>query len=100
MTELRWLPGPLIEKWGWQARGACRQVDTTMFFHPESERGSQAAARIAAAKAICARCPVRPECAAHALASREPYGVWGGLSEVEREQMLAIDAYHHPTPVA
>ena len=24
-------------------------------------------------------------CAAHALSVREPYGVWGGLSEDERE---------------
>ena len=28
------------------------------------------------------------ECAAHALAVREPYGVWGGLTEDEREAML------------
>ncbi|HEX2419554.1 MAG TPA: WhiB family transcriptional regulator, partial [Micromonosporaceae bacterium] len=31
----------------------------------------------------------RAECAAHALAVREPYGVWGGFSETEREQLLA-----------
>ncbi|MFQ6199948.1 WhiB family transcriptional regulator, partial [Streptomyces sp. NPDC000405] len=30
------------------------------------------------AKEVCMRCPVRAECAAHALAVREPYGVWGG----------------------
>ena len=34
------------------------------------------------------RCPVRAECAAHALAVREPYGVWGGLTEDEREELL------------
>lgn len=34
------------------------------------------------------RCPVRTECAAHALAVREPYGVWGGLTEDEREEMM------------
>jgi len=28
---------------------------------------------------------VRTECASHALAVREPYGVWGGLSEEDRE---------------
>ena len=27
-------------------------------------------------------------CAAAALAAREPYGVWGGLSESEREDIL------------
>ena len=38
-----------------------------------------------AAKSVCARCPVVAQCAAHALTVREPYGVWGGLSEDERE---------------
>jgi WhiB family transcriptional regulator, redox-sensing transcriptional regulator len=33
---------------------------------------------IIAAKAICARCPVRVECLRGALARREPWGVWGG----------------------
>ncbi len=42
-------------------------------------------ARDLAAKAVCARCPVIAECAAHALQVREPYGVWGGLTEDERE---------------
>jgi hypothetical protein len=32
---------------------------------------------------------VRPECAAHALAAREPYGVWGGFTEAERLRLLA-----------
>ena len=27
-------------------------------------------------------------CRAHALAAREPYGVWGGLSEHDREAIL------------
>jgi WhiB family redox-sensing transcriptional regulator len=31
---------------------------------------------------------VRAECAAHALAVREPYGVWGGLTEDEREELM------------
>jgi WhiB family redox-sensing transcriptional regulator len=33
--------------------------------------------------------PVIALCRAHALASREPYGVWGGLSEHDREDILA-----------
>ena len=38
----------------------------------------------AQAKAICARCRVRPECLRFALATREAHGVWGGTSEEER----------------
>lgn len=33
---------------------------------------------IAAAKRICALCPVMEECLSGALARREPWGVWGG----------------------
>jgi WhiB family redox-sensing transcriptional regulator len=41
-----------------------------------------------AAKALCARCPVIEQCREHALRVQEPYGVWGGLSEAERHQMI------------
>ena len=34
--------------------------------------------RIAEAKAMCWRCPVRRGCLAGALERREPWGVWGG----------------------
>jgi WhiB family redox-sensing transcriptional regulator len=89
MTDLRHLPGPRPDLWEWQLDAACRELDTEMFFHPENERGPRRAAREAAAKAVCARCPVMAECAAHALRAREPYGIWGGLSESERDDVLA-----------
>ena len=84
------LPGPISDLWEWQVRGACRGGDTTDFFHPEGERGASRAARIGRAKALCASCPVLAECRAHALAVREPYGTWGGLSETERARLLGI----------
>jgi WhiB family redox-sensing transcriptional regulator len=43
-----------------------------------------------AAKGVCRACPVRAECAAHALAAREPYGVWGGFTEAERLRLLSV----------
>lgn len=89
MADVRFLPGPLVEQWEWQLQGACRGADASLFFHPEGERGPVRSARELAAKAFCARCPVITQCAAHALSCREPYGVWGGLSEDEREQILA-----------
>jgi WhiB family redox-sensing transcriptional regulator len=87
MTDVSRLPGPQCEKWEWQLRGSCRRADTDLFFHPEGERGPSRSNREAAAKAICAGCPVLRQCRDAALAAQEPYGVWGGLSEHERETL-------------
>jgi len=89
MANVRRLPGPIVEVWEWQRLGACRGRDTAQFFHPDGERGSSRNRREARAKEVCMTCPVRAECAAHALAVREPYGVWGGFSESERLRLLA-----------
>ncbi|EWT03807.1 Transcription factor WhiB [Intrasporangium chromatireducens Q5-1] len=88
MAEISRLPGPLAERWDWQIEGACRTVSPETFFHPEGERGPRRRAREAAAKAICGSCPVVTQCLQHALSVREPYGIWGGLSELERELLL------------
>ena len=89
MADISRLPGPNADLWDWQLRGSCRTVDPNLFFHPEGERGASRAARDRSAKQVCLSCPVRPQCAAHALAVREPYGVWGGMSEDDREAILA-----------
>ncbi|SHN35848.1 WhiB family transcriptional regulator [Cryptosporangium aurantiacum] len=88
MADVRRLPGPTTELWDWQLEGSCRGLDSALFFHPDNERGPSRARRESAAKAICASCPVVEPCREHALAVREPYGVWGGLSEAERTQLL------------
>jgi WhiB family redox-sensing transcriptional regulator len=92
MTDISRLPGPLTDHWDWQLRGACRGLDADLFFHPEGERGPRRAGREAAAKAVCAGCPVLLRCREAALLSREPYGVWGGLSEHEREDAWTAHA--------
>jgi WhiB family redox-sensing transcriptional regulator len=82
--------------WQWQDHGTCSEVDDTLFFHPPNERGLARIRRDRAAKAVCARCPVRIECADYAIRSREPYGVWGGLTEEDRERIysrIAIAEY-------
>jgi WhiB family transcriptional regulator, redox-sensing transcriptional regulator len=82
------LPVPVTDVWDWQIRGACRGMDSALFFHPEGERGPARSGREARAKQICASCPVLEQCRAHALAVHEPYGVWGGLSESERDVIV------------
>jgi WhiB family redox-sensing transcriptional regulator len=40
------------------------------------------------AKQMCRQCPVITQCRIHALRVGEPYGIWGGLSETDRELLL------------
>ncbi|MDA8314904.1 MAG: WhiB family transcriptional regulator [Actinomycetota bacterium] len=65
----------------WYARAACRGRPVSIFFTSVGVDQSPA-------KAICARCPVQERCLEDALARREPYGVWGGLSLQERRVLL------------
>ncbi len=89
MASISRLPMPIQETWDWQYEGACRGADPATFFSPDAERGPRRRRREAAAKALCAVCPVRQACLDHALAVREPYGVWGGLNINEREMIIA-----------
>lgn len=54
---------------------------------PESRSSKQA--REQDAKAVCASCQVREECLDHALAQGERYGIWGGLTDIERRHLHA-----------
>lgn len=89
MTDIRRLPSPHTAVWDWQLRAACRQMDSEVFFHPDRERGPARAEREARAKAVCRSCPVIRQCRTHALAVREPYGIWGGLSRLDRDLITA-----------
>ncbi|QBF45224.1 WhiB family transcriptional regulator [Janibacter limosus] len=82
-------PGPVADLWEWQFEGACRDIGSESFYHPDGERGAARRLRDAAAKEVCAGCPVITACRDHALAIREPFGVWGGLTEDERQLLLA-----------
>ena len=86
-------PGAQTWRWEWQLAARCRGRDD-LFFHPHGEREPSRGTRERAAVEVCRSCPVRRECLEHALESREPYGVWGGTTEAEREQLL-----YGPRPV-
>jgi WhiB family redox-sensing transcriptional regulator len=80
----------------WQLDATCRGMNVEIFFHPASERRHQKQRRIDQAKAICHGCPVLEECRRHALRTREPYGIWGGLSEEERAEILGVGNLRYP----
>ena len=71
---------------GWRDRAACRDVDPEVFF-PVAEAGAVFEQQVAAAKAVCAGCPVRAECLDKALA-RIPDGIAGGLTSAERRRVV------------
>lgn len=74
----------------WQVTGLCRGNHSYLFFPPSTvERKEERERREQKAKAICQVCPVKQECLEFALEIREPYGIWGGLTETERRQHLA-----------
>jgi WhiB family transcriptional regulator, redox-sensing transcriptional regulator len=81
--------GPVDGLAGWERLAACRDHDPLLFFGPtgdEPKRDRQV--REATAKAVCGGCPALEPCRAHALDHAEPFGVWGGLGELDRRAML------------
>lgn len=92
MPLTRNLPGPLLAEWDWQRHAACRGMDTAVFFAADGERGAIRTERETVAKRVCAGCPVIEPCRTHALQAGEVYGVWGGLTEFERETLLREEA--------
>lgn len=83
------VPQDVLGPQEWWERAACRDRNSELFFHADRERGPARALRAAKAKAVCAACPVMLLCREYALAQPEPYGIWGGLDEHERAELLS-----------
>ncbi|MFI2608338.1 WhiB family transcriptional regulator [Kitasatospora sp. NPDC018619] len=97
MADLSRLSEAPERRWKRAPGGACATADSPVFARPAADEPAAAArAREEAAKAVCAGCELRVECRRHALAAREPYGVWGGLTEDERRALFTSD----PVPSA
>nr|WP_257014448.1 WhiB family transcriptional regulator [Rhodococcus sp. ACPA1] len=79
---------PTRESLNGRLAALCRVVEPSLFFHPSNERGPRRATRIARAKQICSGCPVPRPCREYALSAREPFGIWGGTSEEDRDRIL------------
>lgn len=69
----------------WRHRAACRGEDLTVFF-PTSSPGTD---DNPAARKICDRCPVRPDCLEYELAKGGPqFGWFGGKSADDRAAII------------
>lgn len=74
----------------WRLLAACRSAEPDLFF-PVSSSG-KSLEQVNEAKAVCARCLVRRQCLAFALLTRQVHGIWGGLTEQERDAIPSAKA--------
>jgi WhiB family redox-sensing transcriptional regulator len=79
---------PIHSNWEWQEEGVCRSFETNTFFLENSLRGKKKSQKEKIAVSICNTCPVKMQCLEHALNTPEIYGVWGGMTEEQRHQIL------------
>jgi len=74
----------------WQEHAACRGPNQAIFFPPPwFERKIDKRRREMRAKEICAGCAVVGACKHFAIRAREQHGIWGGLTEGERQVELS-----------
>lgn len=85
--------GATLSSGDWQLQALCRGNHAHLFFPPSTfERKDDRERREARAKAICNVCPVLKECSEYALTIREPFGIWGGMTEADRKELFAASA--------
>ena len=61
----------------------CRQPG----MNPDDWFASRGSEEYRRAKSICAACPLQTQCKERALRQGEPAGVWGGLDELDRDEI-------------
>lgn len=78
-----------MSRYDWMAEARCAQTDPDLWH--QDGRGDN----YAAAKRICQRCPVRPQCEAYtdrldadAATVNGRYGMWAGRTKSQRERRL------------
>lgn len=69
----------------WRDRAACLDTDPETFF-PAGATGP-ALELIERAKQVCAGCDVSSHCLEYALGTHQDDGVWGGMTEDERQSL-------------
>jgi WhiB family redox-sensing transcriptional regulator len=68
----------------WMLDAVCAETDPEVFFPKFGEPTRTA-------KRVCASCPVLSQCQAFAVPRPALHGVWGGLSQKERQQRRRTD---------
>ena len=74
----------------WRDDAACKDSPTPDLWHPvgsDATMTREKRAQIAAAKEVCAGCPVKDACLTEALADPKLTGIWGETTDRERSRM-------------
>lgn len=75
----------------WQIHALCRGNHAHLFFPPSHfERKEDRERREVRAVAICNVCPVKQDCREYSLKVGEVYGIWGGMTELERRDEFGV----------
>ena len=75
------------DTFAWLDLALCGGLPPDLFIGRDGEQQHEKPAREAAAKAVCANCPVRRECLDYAIRRDIRFGVFGGTGEDERQAM-------------
>lgn len=74
----------------WMIKAACRGPQRKYFYPSYAfERKADRLERERRAKEICRTCSVLKQCLEYALSNQEKEGIWGGLNEIERKQLMS-----------
>lgn len=72
----------------WRDQAACIDADPDIFFPPDNGTpGPLQTGYYREARTYCDRCEVRQECLNYAIANNEKYGLWGGHTPKQRQQL-------------
>lgn len=69
----------------WVDDAVCTRAEPELFF---PEKGGTTRPALA----LCAECPVQPECLDYAITNNIHHGVWGGMSERARARLRQRNA--------
>ena len=74
------LPAFLFIAQPWADQALCAQVDPERWY---PNKGGVSTI----AKRVCAACPVQPQCLDWAMVTKQEWGIWGGMSTLERTNL-------------
>lgn len=79
----------MLEDWVGKALCGEKRYENVEFFVDSKEMGWHNQQALAV-QAICLECPVRVECATHAVLAEENLGIWGATIPADRRRLAGI----------